>query len=103
MDRYEDTTDSFFGLQEAIVNWAKHLLASGGALKSSKCFYHLISFRFKVDGTWAYKGNIGNEGFQAVVLLADGNFAPIVHLGVDDSTKTLGSMTRPSGCNKGAI
>ena len=34
MDRYEDTTDSFLGLQEAIVNWGKLLLASGGGTKT---------------------------------------------------------------------
>ena len=93
MDRYEDTIDSFFGLQEAIMSWGKLLLASGGALKPSKCFYHLISFKFKADGTWAYEDNVGNEEFQAVVPLADGSSAPIEHLGVDESTKTLGSMT----------
>ena len=103
MDRYEDTIDSFFGLQEAIMSWGKLLLASGGALKPSKCFYHLISFKFKADGTWAYEDNVGNEEFQAVVPLADGSSAPIEHLGVDESTKTLGSMTCPSGCNKGAL
>ena len=37
-----------------------------------------------------------------MVPLADGSFAPIEHIGVDDSTKTLGSMTCPSGCNNGA-
>jgi hypothetical protein len=103
MDRYEDTTDSFLGLQEAIVNWGKLPLASGGALKPSTCFYPLISFRFKVDGTWAYEDNVGNEEYQAVVPLANGSFAPIGHLSVDESTTTLGSMTCPSGCNKGAI
>ena len=103
MDRYEDTTDSFFGLQEAIVNWGKLLLASGGALKPSKCFYHLISFKFKADGTWAYEDNVGNGEYHAVVPLADGSFASIEHLGVDEPTKTLGSMTCPSGCSKGAI
>jgi hypothetical protein len=38
-----------------------------------------------------------------VVPLADGSSAPIEHLGVDESTKTLSSMTCPSGCNKGAL
>ncbi len=103
MDRYKDTTDSFLGLQEAIVNWEKLLLAPGGALKPSKCFYHLISFRFKADGTWAYEDNVGNDEYQAVVPLANGSFAPIEHLSVDELAKTLGSMTCPSGYNKGAI
>ena len=37
-----------------------------------------------------------------VVPLADGNFAHINHLGIHESTKTLG-MTCPLGCNKGSI
>jgi hypothetical protein len=51
MDKYEDKLDTLHGLQEAIVNWVRLLLASGGALKPAKCFYLLISFKFKGDGT----------------------------------------------------
>ncbi len=40
---------------------------------------------------------------MCVVPLADGSFAQIEHLGVNEPTKTLRSMTCPSGCNKGAI
>jgi hypothetical protein len=47
--------------------------------------------------------NEENKEFCAVVPLADGSFAQIEHLGVNELTKTLGSMTCPSGCNKGAI
>jgi hypothetical protein len=32
-------------LQEGIINWGKLLIATGGALKLSKCLYYLISFR----------------------------------------------------------
>jgi hypothetical protein len=40
-------------LQEAITNWGKLLLllATGGALKPIKCFFHLISFAWKEDGS----------------------------------------------------
>jgi hypothetical protein len=50
LDEYEEKFDTLHGLQEGIVNWGKLLLASEGALKSAKCFYHLISFKFK--GEW---------------------------------------------------
>ena len=30
--------------QGSLMNWGKLLLATGGALKPAKCFYHLISF-----------------------------------------------------------
>jgi hypothetical protein len=103
MDKQEDTLDTLYGLQDAIVSWGKLLLASGGALKLAKCFYHLISFRFKGDGTWSYESNKNDEEFQVVAPLSDGGFADIEHLGVHEATKTLGAMTCPSGCNKGAI
>jgi hypothetical protein len=103
MDVYEGKEDTFYKLQEAIVNWGKLLLASGGALKPAKCFFHLISFKFRTNGTWHYEENEKEEELCAVVPLADGSFAQINHLGIHESIKTLGSMTCPSGCNKGAI
>jgi hypothetical protein len=103
MDKQEDTLDTLYWLQEAIVSWGKLLLASGGALKLAKCFYHLISFRFKGDGTWSYESNENDEEFHVVVPLSDGGFADIEHLGVHEATKMLGAMTCPLGCNKGVI
>jgi hypothetical protein len=38
-----------------------------------------------------------------VVPLADGSFAQIEDLGVNEPSKILGSMTCPSGCNNGVI
>jgi hypothetical protein len=96
MDSQEDTLDTLYGLQEAILSWGKLLLASGGALKPSKCFYHLISFKFKGDGTWSYESNETEEELRVVVPLADGGLAEIEHLGVHKATKTLGAMTCPS-------
>ncbi len=72
-------------------------------MKPAKCFFHLISFKFRTDGTWHYKENEKEEEFCVVVPLADGSFTQINHLGVHKSTQILGSMTSPSGCNKGAI
>jgi hypothetical protein len=103
MEETEDALDAFFGIQKAVTNWGKLLLTSGGPLKPSKCFFHLISFFWKPDGTWYYTKNEDDEEFRAVVPLADGSFAPIEHLGVDVPNKTLGTMTCPSGNNKGAV
>jgi hypothetical protein len=86
-DVYEGREDTFYELQEAIVNWGKLLLASGGALKLAKCFFHIISFKFRTDGTWHYKENEKEEEFCVVVPLADGSFAQINHLGIHKSTK----------------
>jgi hypothetical protein len=63
MDESEDALDTFYGIQEAIINWGKLLLASGGALKPAKCFCHLISFTWNPDGTWSYEKNEENEEF----------------------------------------
>jgi hypothetical protein len=103
MDVYEGREDTFYKLQEAIVNWDKVLLASGEALKPAKCFFHLISFKFRTDGIWHYEENEKEEEICAVVPLADGSFAQINHLGIHESAKMLSSMTCPSRCNKGAI
>ena len=52
LDEDQGKEESFYFLQEAITNWGKLLLASGGALKPTKCFCHLISFEWKADGSW---------------------------------------------------
>jgi hypothetical protein len=102
MDKHEDKLDILYGLQEAMVNWGKLLLASGGTLKSAKCSYHLISFQIKGGGSWSYKSNEEDNEFSAVVT-PDGSLAPIAHLGIHESTKMRGLMTCPLGCNKGAL
>jgi hypothetical protein len=71
MDEHKDKLATLYGLQEAMVNWGKLLLASGGALKPAKCFYHLISFQFKGDGSWSYESNEEDKEFRVVVPLAD--------------------------------
>jgi hypothetical protein len=45
-------------LQESVINWGHLLIATGGALKPSKCSFYLISFKWKADGTWVYEDNI---------------------------------------------
>ncbi len=75
----------------------------GGALKPIKCFYHLISFKWNADGSWAYEDNKEDNKFQVVVPLADGSVGEVQHLGINEPIKTLGSIICPSGCSKGAI
>jgi hypothetical protein len=103
MDEDQGKDDAFFNLQEAITNWGKLLLATGGALKPIKCFFRLISFAWKEDGSWFYENNEEDEEFQAKVPLADGSFGNIQHLGINEPIKTLDSMTCPSGSSKGSI
>jgi hypothetical protein len=50
-DKTEDAADALFHLQSSINNWGKLLIATGGSLKPEKCFFYLISFTWKPDGT----------------------------------------------------
>jgi hypothetical protein len=65
-------------------NWGKLLLASGGALKPIKCFFHLISFQWDKNGNWTYENNKEDEDYQAVIPLADTLVGEIQHLGIND-------------------
>jgi len=53
--------EAHIAMQESILNWGKLLIASGGSLKPAKCFYNLISFKWKKDGSWDYKHHEDNE------------------------------------------
>jgi hypothetical protein len=39
-------------MHKSVTSWGCFLIATGGLLKPSKCFYHLISFLWKPDKTW---------------------------------------------------
>ncbi len=90
-------------LQRSIHNWGKILIATRGALKPVKCFYHLISFSWQPDGTWRYDSNKNVPDLLIKVPLEDGTDATIEHLPADTPTKTLGRMMCPTGGSKGAI
>lgn len=54
-------------LQESVLSWGKLLIATGGALKPSKCFYHLVSFSFDDKGIWKYDKNHEDKNFQLMI------------------------------------
>ncbi len=54
MERREDKYEALDGLQQSVLSWGELLAATGGSLKPSKCFFHLISFEWNEDGTWRY-------------------------------------------------
>ncbi len=99
----EGVDETLLHLQESITNWGKLLLATGGALKPCKCFYYLISFEWREDGLWGYAKNETNQEYQIRVPLADGSMAEIEQYGVNVPSKTLGSITCPTGSGEGAI
>ncbi len=102
-NKTESTADAHLALQESIINWGNLLLATGGALKPVKCFYHIISFVWKPDGSWQYNNNEGTPGLGIVVPLGNGTFALIDHLPVTSSTKTLRQMTCLTGSSEGSM
>jgi hypothetical protein len=89
--------------QASIQNWGKLLLATGGALKPSKCLYYLISFLWRPDGTWVYNKNENNISLSLRIPMSDGSSEEISHMPVNEAVKTLGSMTCPTGCNTVAL
>ena len=103
MTEDEEVEVTHESLQESVWNWGQLLQATGGALKGSKCFFHLISFGFQADGTWYYEPNEENEQFKIGIPAKDGQAELIEHCGVEVAHKTLGVMTCPSGCNAAAI
>ncbi len=99
----ETVLDAYEAMQTSILNWGRVLIATSGALKPSKCFYHLISFSWKPDGSWRYDQNEKKPELLIMVPLSDGSHAPIKHLAMTAPTKTPGSMTCPMGCSDGEI
>jgi hypothetical protein len=73
------------------------------ALKPAKCFYYMISFSWKPDGSWIYDVNDKVPESAILIPLADGSYAPIDHLPVTTPTKKNGQMTCPTGSSEGAI
>jgi hypothetical protein len=61
MNHRESHLETLEGLQQSVMSWGKLLIATGGSLKPSKCFYHLVSFLWKQDGTWEYDKNEDNK------------------------------------------
>ncbi len=92
----EDTHEA---LQSSVNGWGQKLIASGGALKPSKCFYYLVDYEWLETGEWRYR-RFDEEDLQRFAIRVptpQGNNVEIEYLGVDDARKTLGSMTCPSG------
>jgi hypothetical protein len=84
-------------LQAAVDSWSSLLIATGGALKPEKCFYHVISFVWDQKGKVSYEKNELKPEMQVTVLLPDGSRQPISHLSVDKELITLGVASCPSG------
>ncbi len=49
-------------IQDSVNSWGNLLIATGGVLQPSKCFYSIISFKWK-EGAWTYYNNALNGDF----------------------------------------
>ena len=99
----DDVYTTFQRMQEAVLNWGRLLIASGGSYKPSKCFYHLISFSWSRDGKWKYEENHLKPEFEMVVPMPDGSTAVIDHLPITEAKETLGVYSCPDGNSDGAL
>ncbi len=103
MDDDKTIFETHAGLQHAIENWGKLLIATGGTLKPKKCFFHLIDFQWTRCSGWRYIGYHEDEMAAVFVPLPDRTLAPIQHRAVDDAQKTLGIIICPSGDSMGSL
>jgi len=103
MTREESVTETLESMQDSVIDWGELLIATGGTLKPEKCFWHLMSFDWDSKGKWKYVEHHNDPNGVLVVPMPDGTVAPIEHLSVDTSKKTLGVMTCPSGKSKGSL
>lgn len=90
-------------IQESVTTWSNLLIATGGALKPSKCSYYIISYDWDQKGTWRYEPNHTQGNLSVSVTLPDGSRAPIQHLSYDTPSVTLGGATCPSGETQGSM
>jgi hypothetical protein len=83
-------------IQNNVNSWGNLLIATGGVLQPSKCFYSIISFKW-INGIWKYANNSLKGEFGITVLLPRGSKAVIDHKSIDHAEKTLGAMTSLDG------
>ena len=97
MEGNETVAEAHSALQASVRSWGGLLIASGGALKPVKCFSHILSFRWKSNGKWAYEANEKDPSKVIRVPTAEGDESAIANLSADTACKTLGVFTAPSG------
>ena len=105
MEEREILEETHDAMQSSVSSWGTKLSASGGALKPPKCFYYLIDYDWDEDGEWRYHELTEEElvKYEIRVPTPSGATVQIECLSVNDSRKTLGSMTCPSGEAKSAL
>ena len=90
-----DPGDLWCQAQLDLEHWSCLLNATGGALKSDKCFWYLLDYVCK-DGQWTYAEMVPCE---MLITNPDGTKSPINQVKVTESKKTLGIHDLPARGN----
>ena len=83
-------------MQTNLNKWANLLIATGGALNPSKCYWYLIAYKC-IDGKWEYNDD---RKCRLSIPLPDGSRTEITQLSVDEEKKMLGVWSSPKGSVK---
>ena len=85
MNHDQSVYEAHAAMQDIIMNWGRLLIATGGSLKPIKCFYHMISFVWSLDGRWKYESNEEDKELDIAVPMPDGYSVTIEHVAVRKS------------------
>jgi hypothetical protein len=72
--------------QVNLDKWVRLLIATGGALNPSKCYWYMISYACR-NGEWEYKNNMQHK---LTILLPGGDCKVISQLPITEGRKMLG-------------
>jgi hypothetical protein len=82
----ERVEDAYIAIQESVNSWGNLLIATGGVLQPSKCFYSIISFKWTND-EWLYTENNIHGEYGITVPLPGGVKTAINHKNVTNAEK----------------
>ena len=82
--------------QTNLDKWANLLIATGGALNPSKCYWYLITYKC-INGKWEYNDD---RKYRLSIALPNGSHTEITQLSVDEEKKILGVWSSPKGSDK---
>ena len=91
------TQDEFFvDCQRAVTDWGKIVLATGGYLKASKCFWYMMAWKW-VKGMPILRSLSQLPKYEMTIPQKSGTPVKIPLRCVTDAQKTLGVWSCPSG------
>ncbi len=89
-------------IQTSVNSWGNLLIATGGVLQPSKCFYSIILLKWE-KSQWKYMDNTIRGEFGITVPLPGSNAVAISHKSAKHGKKTLGAMTSLDGNSAASI